>query len=533
MRTSLLPLLKPLGLRILMEPGRFISGNAGILVTRVEYVKRTGRKNFLIVDAAMNDLIRPAFYEAYHEIVPARPQRRRESPSDVVGPICESGDFFCKDRPLPKVSEGDLPCADERRRVWIRHGVQLQHAAHRRRSAGERQKIRPGARAAIPGETLGWRICCSLAEVSGSLVRWLAFPEQTSSAVSPRMGLIWPYFIMAGTLKLSLRSILLGLLIAGTGAARAANTGDSADHSSTESRPVKSLKTALEPAVKNGGFQMDDYMIWCSSVIKVGETYDMFASRWPAKYGMAGWTRYSECVRATSTNLFGPYQFQEVVLQKRPGHWDKSRVHNVKIVKAGSRFVLFYINTANETGYATADSITGPWIRCEQPVIRASNPAPLVRPDSSLYVFCRLRDHDGVNRGIAFTAPSFEGPYIVIENGDNLLPNGGELEDPTIWWVNGQYNILLNDWQGHATGIAKAGAQYYSPDGVRYHLVSPEPVFTKAVVFDDGSTETFRRRERPFVYVDKNGTALALFTACLPENGPSRVVVQPINHYRP
>ena len=66
----LLPLLQPLGLRILFEPGRFISGNAGVLVTRVEYLKRTGKKNFVIVDAAMNDLIRPAFYDAYHEIVP-------------------------------------------------------------------------------------------------------------------------------------------------------------------------------------------------------------------------------------------------------------------------------------------------------------------------------------------------------------------------------------------------------------------------------------------------------------------------------
>src|ERR1019366_9623574 len=67
---KLLPLLQPLGLRILIEPGRFIVGNAGILVTRVEYVKRTGKKNFVIVDAAMNDLIRPAFYDSYHEIVP-------------------------------------------------------------------------------------------------------------------------------------------------------------------------------------------------------------------------------------------------------------------------------------------------------------------------------------------------------------------------------------------------------------------------------------------------------------------------------
>ncbi len=103
----LLPLLKPLGLRILLEPGRFISGNAGILVTRVEYVKRTGRKNFLIVDAAMNDLIRPALYEAYHEIVPLARANGALVKSDVVGPVCESADFFCKDRPLPKLEQGN------------------------------------------------------------------------------------------------------------------------------------------------------------------------------------------------------------------------------------------------------------------------------------------------------------------------------------------------------------------------------------------------------------------------------------------
>jgi len=103
----LVPLLQPLGLRILMEPGRFISGNAGILVTRVEYVKRTGKKNFVIVDGAMNDLIRPAFYDAYHEIVPLTRKGGATISSDVVGPVCESGDYFCKNRPLPKVGEGD------------------------------------------------------------------------------------------------------------------------------------------------------------------------------------------------------------------------------------------------------------------------------------------------------------------------------------------------------------------------------------------------------------------------------------------
>ena len=103
----LLPLLKPLGLKILMEPGRFISGNAGVLVTHVEYVKRTGRKNFVIVDAAMNDLIRPAFYEAYHQILPVQKKTRPTMSSDVVGGVCESGDYFCKDRQLPKFTEGE------------------------------------------------------------------------------------------------------------------------------------------------------------------------------------------------------------------------------------------------------------------------------------------------------------------------------------------------------------------------------------------------------------------------------------------
>ena len=103
----LTPLLAPLELKLFIEPGRFIVGNAGILVTRVEYVKQTGRKNFVIVDAAMNDLIRPAFYDSYHEIVPLAQRNGALVSSDVVGPICESADYFCKDRLMPKVGEGD------------------------------------------------------------------------------------------------------------------------------------------------------------------------------------------------------------------------------------------------------------------------------------------------------------------------------------------------------------------------------------------------------------------------------------------
>jgi diaminopimelate decarboxylase len=105
---ALVPLLKPLGLKILLEPGRFLVGNAGVLLTRVEHLKRGATKNFLIVDAAMNDLVRPAMYEAYHEIVPLRRDTaRRALTADVVGPVCESGDCFAHDRQLQEVGEGE------------------------------------------------------------------------------------------------------------------------------------------------------------------------------------------------------------------------------------------------------------------------------------------------------------------------------------------------------------------------------------------------------------------------------------------
>lgn len=106
---ALTPLLAPLGLRILLEHGRFMVGNAGVLLARVEHLKRGAGKNFLIVDAAMNDLIRPAMYESYHEIVPVhRDSSRRALVADIVGPICESGDCFAKDRQIQEVGEGEL-----------------------------------------------------------------------------------------------------------------------------------------------------------------------------------------------------------------------------------------------------------------------------------------------------------------------------------------------------------------------------------------------------------------------------------------
>lgn len=105
---EIVPRLKDLGLKILLEPGRYIVGNAGVLLTRCLYEKKGTAKTFKIVDAGMNDLIRPALYEGHHEIVPLNEPGPERVLVDVVGPICESGDFFCQNRELPDFQPGEV-----------------------------------------------------------------------------------------------------------------------------------------------------------------------------------------------------------------------------------------------------------------------------------------------------------------------------------------------------------------------------------------------------------------------------------------
>ncbi|UCD54798.1 MAG: diaminopimelate decarboxylase [Candidatus Omnitrophota bacterium] len=107
---DILPLVRKSKLKLILEPGRFISGNSGIMVTKVLFRKRTGQKNFIIVDSGMNDFVRPSLYEAYHTIAPVtKPQGRvKKRRYDIVGPICESGDFLAKNRTLPAVAQGSL-----------------------------------------------------------------------------------------------------------------------------------------------------------------------------------------------------------------------------------------------------------------------------------------------------------------------------------------------------------------------------------------------------------------------------------------
>jgi diaminopimelate decarboxylase len=105
---AILPALRRTGLRVILEPGRSLIGNVGILVTGVQYVKETAQKTFLIVDAAMTDLIRPSLYDAYHRIQPVVRSGRNRILADIVGPVCESGDFLAHEREIERPERGEL-----------------------------------------------------------------------------------------------------------------------------------------------------------------------------------------------------------------------------------------------------------------------------------------------------------------------------------------------------------------------------------------------------------------------------------------
>ena len=148
----------------------------------------------------------------------------------------------------------------------------------------------------------------------------------------------------------------------------------------------KSIIERLKPIPKESGFKMDNWLVWGGSLIKVGDTFHIFASRWPkASRFPQGYRGYSEIVRATSKDPMGPYQFQELVVGGRGGKWwDGKMCHNPKIVKSGDTYVLYYIGSAvqkgeRKIGYAYSKSIHGRWTRCNEALpfgADHNNPAP-------------------------------------------------------------------------------------------------------------------------------------------------------------
>lgn len=280
----------------------------------------------------------------------------------------------------------------------------------------------------------------------------------------------------------------------------------------------QSLWERLGPVEKGTGFKMDGYYVWDGSVLKVGDRYHLFASRWRKGTTFSfGYLRFSEIIRASSKTPEGPYTFQEVVIsQQGPGRWDSDMVHNPVIYQVGGKFVLFYIGTAHfqmqrQIGIATANSIEGPWQRRDKPLdlginTDANNPSAFFEADGSIKLVWRDRNL----RARISVASSYEGPYAVAN--DNVFP-WARIEDFFFFKQGKEYFILLEDNEGKITGRTKWGTILRSPDGIHnWEVLSPAVAYDHSIKWADGSIFQAQRRERPWLLIE-DGKAHWLFTA--------------------
>jgi hypothetical protein len=272
------------------------------------------------------------------------------------------------------------------------------------------------------------------------------------------------------------------------------------------------------PVSRDSGFAMKGWFVWCGSVIKVGNEYDMFASRWPdATKFPEGYRNNSEIVRAVASRPEGPYVFQEVVIgQRAAGKWDSGMAHNPVIYKVGDTFVLYYIGSDvgshyRRIGIVTAKAITGPWTRSDQPLnlgttIDANNPSACFEADGSVKLIWRTASL----RVCISTAPSFEGPYTLANS--NVWPKA-QLEDFFFFKLGSQYHVICEDNASKVTGHSRWGAHLVSANGIDGWKPAPDPVaYDHRIQWTEGGDLIATRRERPWVLIE-DGKPTYLFTA--------------------
>lgn len=304
---------------------------------------------------------------------------------------------------------------------------------------------------------------------------------------------------------------------------------------------IKSFRDALQAVKPESIFRMPGYYLWDPSVIEVDGKYHLFASRWPEDKGGEGWYE-SEIIRATSDSLFGPYTFQEVVMTPKGHPWATRGCHNPKIMKLKDKFLLYYLGIPVwQTGFAYSDKITGPWKILPKPTIPTNNPSVVINSDNSVYaVGKRLLAVPGAKHYTkimqAFEAKNIDGPYTLVNDTTNRLPNNYELEDPTIWRAKDSYHIICMDWQGKATGVWKGLVHYSSVDGINYILNSKTPLWNRDEIlyFTDGNSMKLSKVERPQVFLNKDSQVIALLVAAEPyPKGSSFIIIRPVDKYEP
>jgi len=313
----------------------------------------------------------------------------------------------------------------------------------------------------------------------------------------------------------------------------------------------------LRPAPRDGGFRMEDYWVWCGSVVRAdnpGEDgrYHMFASRWPRSLAFSGhWVTNSEIVRASSDTAEGPYRFEEIALPWRHRrYFDGLATHNPSVEKFGGSYYLFHIGITYDfdiptperqiyeskysehrelyrqawenkrIGLATSDSVLGPWKRADRPLLEprpghwdtliTSNPSAAIREDGfTVLIYKSRRDWNSpFQLGIA-TAPHPTGPYTRVSD-EPIFPF--DCEDPFLWWENGRYHVLMKDFKGELCGEADAGACAWSEDGITWHLPSDPRAYSRTIRWDDGTATTHGNFERPSLLI-QDGHPTHLFAA--------------------
>lgn len=263
----------------------------------------------------------------------------------------------------------------------------------------------------------------------------------------------------------------------------------------------------------NSGFKMDGYWVWCGSMIKVDSTYHLFASRWP-KAGPfpEGYKQESEIVRATSKSPLGPFVFQEVIIGERDSSfWDSNMAHNPVVYKIDNKYVLFYIasdfSTCQENskallrrvGYAESQSINGPWLRSDKPLLdfESNNPSILVEDSKIKMVF-----RNAQLQVFMAEAASYKGPYTIIN--DNLWPDD-RLEDFYIFKSKNTYHIICEDNVGGVSGHERWGIHLYSIAGIsNWMKYTPLIVYNHDIILENDSVIHCNRRERPQLLIENN-----------------------------
>lgn len=274
--------------------------------------------------------------------------------------------------------------------------------------------------------------------------------------------------------------------------------------SSANAQPIAER---LLPSPKDAGFRMEGYLVWGGSIIKVGNKYHLFASRWPEGTGderslLRGYREHSEIVRAVADDPIGPYEFQEVVLDGRGGDWwDGKMCHNPKIVRADDTFVLYYIGSAEgsplrKVGYAWSKSITGPWQRIDKPLPLGedhNNPAPFIHEDGQVMLAYRDRE---LHMHIA-SAAAWNGEYKLHR--ENIWPDA-KLEDPDLAYRNHRYHMIVEDNVGGLTGRVRHGAHLVSQNGFHWSKHDPVETYGHTIEWTDGTSTHVDRRERPELF---------------------------------